>query len=169
MTGEEGFPRDRDGDVDLRDETVADWQSQIVTDLIQRCSKASGLPTEMDVRVNWDDPGADRADSGHRYQDILDTGAHLTLWAYTGLADGAPEDTVALTAGVTKRFTDEELQRTTISVGLWASDDETLGPGELAAAVEGAASVRGGPPEILITPLSMMTDQHWNALASFTS
>lgn len=164
MTGQEEFPRTGNGDVDLTDPTVADWQSDIVVDLIQRCNDAADVPVEMDARVDWDNPGGDRADSGHRYQDILDSGARLTLWAYTGLADRAPEETGALAAGIQERFTPGEVRDTTISVGLWANGDETLTPEELGAAVAAAAAVEGGPPEVLVTPLSLMTDGHWDAL-----
>lgn len=164
MTGRDGFPRTADGEVDLTDAAVTDWQSEIVTDLIQRCGEAAEIPVEMDVRVNWEDPGAGRPDSGHRYPDIYDTGAHLTLWAYSGLAGVPAESTADLAAGMKEQFSAEELSRTTLSTGLWSEGGSTQSPGDLVTAVRAAASVAEGPAEILITPLSMLTDEHWEAL-----
>lgn len=123
----------------------------------------------MDVRVSWDEPGADRSDSGHRYPDVYETGSHLTLWAYTGLAGVSPEATAELAEGMRERFSRKELTRTTLSVGLWSEDEETLSPQDLSTAVGAAASVRGGPPDILVTPLSMLSQGHWEELTALAN
>lgn len=169
MTGKNQFPRTDDHDVDVTDPTVNQWQSTIVTDLLQRCGESAGVPVEMDARVNWEDPATGRPDSGHRYQDIYDTGAHLTLWAYTGLASVAPESAADLATAMSRTYTAEENNRTTISTGLWAGDNETLSPDELVTAIGAAASASGGPREVLITPLSLITDEHWDAITTFTA
>lgn len=169
MTGQDGFPRADDGEVDLTDETVAAWQSEITTDLLHRCGESADVQTDMDVRVSWDEPGSDRSDSGHRYADVYETGSHLTLWAYTGLAGVPPEATAELAEGMRERFSRRELARTTLSVGLWSEGDETLSPQDLSTAVGAAASVRGGPPDILVTPLSMLNQEHWEDLAALAN
>ncbi|MDN6138122.1 MAG: hypothetical protein L0L74_09405 [Corynebacterium casei] len=121
MTGEDGFPRTDDDDIDTSDETVQQWQSDIVTDLISRCRSAANTEVEMDARVNWAEPGADRADSGHRYDDLLDAADHVTLWAYTGLQeDSKPKDTAKLVDALRKRYSFKELDKFTVSVGLWS-------------------------------------------------
>lgn len=168
MTGEDGFPRTDDGDIDTSDETVQQWQSEIVTGLISRCRSAANTEVEIDARVNWGEPGADRADSGHRYDDLLDAADHVTLWAYTGLQeDSKPKDTAKLVDALRKRYSFKELDKFNVSVGLWSSsnDEESAvySPSDTAKAAKAA---RRGPSSVLITPLSMMTQEHWEELES---
>lgn len=168
MTGQDGFPRTDDGDVDITDETVNQWQSQIITTMLDRCGDAASVEVEMDARVSWDEPASGRPDSGHRYQDIYDTGAHLTLWAYTGLSDVTPSATADLAHAMAEHYTREENGRTSISTGLWGQDDDGLSPEDLVTSIGAAASVPDGPPEVLVTPLSMITDAHWDAITELT-
>lgn len=168
MTGEDGFTRTDDGDIDTSDETVQQWQSEIVTGLISRCRSAANTEVEIDARVNWGEPGADRADSGHRYDDLLDAADHVTLWAYTGLQeDSKPKDTAKLVDALRKRYSFNKLSDFTISVGLWTfsddEDDAVYSPKDTAKAAKAA---RKGPSSVLVTPLSMMTQEHWDELES---
>ena len=73
----------------------------------------------MDARVQWDDLGQDRPDSGHLYDELLATGAHLTLWAYTGLREADPALTADLAGALERRFSPQQRARIAISVGLW--------------------------------------------------
>lgn len=166
MTGAAEFPRHEDGSININDDTLNDWQSQVITTVIERCVDAAAqhnVGVEMDARVNWEDPGANRHDSGHRYQDILDTGAHLTLWAYTGTGGVEASRTADLVEALGKRFDEAELARITVSVGLWGEGDEVLDEDYLAAALDG---VIGGqtPAAILVTPVSLMGPAHWDVL-----
>ncbi|WP_257158648.1 hypothetical protein [Corynebacterium cystitidis] len=155
MTDEDEFPRHENGSVNTADDTVNDWQSQIITSVIDRCQSASGNQVVMDTRVNWQAPGENRFDSGHRYNDILDTGADLTLWVYTSLSDEEPETTGAVAEGLQERFDDSELERITLSLGLWGD----LTPDQLETALEGTQGFQTS-----VTPLSLMTDEHWAVL-----
>ncbi|WIM68652.1 hypothetical protein QP027_04480 [Corynebacterium breve] len=157
MTGEKEFPRDDKGDIDTSDDILNDWQSEIITSVITRCQEASGGSVVMDARVNWDAPGENRFDSGHRYDDILDTGADLTLWTYTSLAQKDPQAIEEIAAGLKDRFGDEAAERFTLSVGLWGD----ISPKELTQSVD---SAEGFP--VSVTPLSLMTDKHWDALSN---
>lgn len=163
MTGATGFPRDA-GMIVTHDPSVTAWQSAVITAVVERCAEAAapfGTTVGMDARVNWEDPGQDRPDSGHLYAEILAIGAHLTLWAYTGLQDIDPARTADLAEAIRRRLTPEQLARTTISVGLWSEGREPMPPAHLALAFDGAAR---GTPEVLVTPLSLMRDEHWDVL-----
>lgn len=159
MTGESGFPRDDEGNIKVADDTLNDWQSRIITDVITRCHDASGVPIEMDARVDFEHPGANRFDSGHRYEDILATGSRLSLWAYAALEGEPPEAIGELIDGLRQRFNDEELARFTVSVGLWGD----ASPEEVQKSLS-----QGAGMNMSVTPLSMMTDRHWEALNKFS-
>ncbi|STC70248.1 hypothetical protein [Corynebacterium pilosum] len=155
MTGEPGFPRHEDGEVNTADDTLNDWQSGIITDVIERCKGAADSQVVMDARVNWDAPGENRFDSGHRYDDILATGADLTLWAYTSLSDEEPETVEAIAQGLRGRFDESEQERITLSLGLWGD----LTPKQLETALGATGDFHAS-----VTPLSLMTDRHWAVL-----
>lgn len=161
MTGEDGFPRTEDNSIDTAHPVLQAWQAEIIGGVLQRCSDAANLPVEMDARVNWEDPGANRAESGHNYDQILKSQHHLTLWAYTGLSGSKPESTHDLVRGIRQRFNSKALDSTTISVGLWTNNDDAYSPTDTATAVKNSA----GASSVLVTPLSMMTDKHWHALS----
>ena len=155
MTGESGFPRTADGKIDVADDTLNDWQSAIIVGVIERCQEAAGIPVEMDARVNFTEPGANRFESGHRYDDILATGADLSLWAYTALADEKPDAINDVAVGLAERFSPDELDRITVTVGLWGG----ISPREVETALQSGEGMA-----MAITPLSMMEDRHWDIL-----
>lgn len=155
MTGEPGFPRDQQGNIRVADSTLNNWQSEIITDVIQRCQNTAGIAVEMDARVNWDDPGTNRFDSGHRYEDILGTGADLALWVYTGLAHVSPTVTHDVAAKLKDRFDNRERERITLTVGLW---------GDMSHRDVKQALRSGEGFDMSLTPMSMMDDKHWEIL-----
>ena len=155
MTGEPGFPRDEQGNIRVADSTLNNWQSEIITDVIQRCQNTAGIAVEMDARVNWDDPGTNRFDSGHRYEDILGTGADLALWVYTGLAHVSPTVTHDVAAKLKDRFDNRERERITLTVGLW---------GDMSHRDVKQALRSGEGFDMSLTPMSMMDDKHWEIL-----
>lgn len=163
MTGAEGFPR-RQGRVDIEDAQVTAWLSTIITDLILHCAEAVapfGVGIEMDARVQWDDLGQDRPDSGHLYDELLATGAHLTLWAYTGLREADPALTADLAGALERRFSPQQRARIAISVGLWGPGQDPVTAASLETAVDGAAR---GVASVLVTPLSLLGKDHWRAM-----
>lgn len=170
MTGNDGFPRTAEDDIDTRDASLHQWQSDIITGLIERCGDAAGVPVEIDSRVNWDDLGEDNTDNGNLYGELLDHAGRVSLWAYMGLNDAEPGSTKQLVQRLRERFGEEELNRFTISVGLWASGDDhgsdaedaTYSAEDMRTAVDKAAA---GPGLVAVTPLSKMTQEHWDALA----
>lgn len=160
MTGAPGFPRQPDGSINTADPQLTAWQSDIITGLLDRCHQAAGVPVEMDARVNWDNPGANRDDSGHDYEKFLNAQHHLTLWAYTDIDGQRPETTAKVVKGLKKRLGTQALDNITMSVGLWARGDAPLSPADLTTSAEHS----DGASRVLVTPLSKMTDDHWKAL-----
>lgn len=150
------------------------WRSQIVAGVVADCAAQAhphGVEVDTDVRANWDDPGADRLESGHDYVELLDAGDRLTVWNYFPLNDREPGYSAEITAGLADRFSADELARITVSVGLWADgDDDAAGDSSAVLAAEAMkqaliASATNGITEVSLTPHSMMTQAHWDALA----
>ncbi len=165
MTGNEGFPHTEAGDIDIADPELQEWQVGIISTVVERCADAAddlGVAVDTDVRANWDQPGADRLDSGHSYQALFDAGDYLTIWAYYGL-DGRPADELEdLNLGLVERFSDDDLNRITLSIGLWGENsEEAVSPKELSAGME---SAERGVGNISVTPMSLMTEEHWDVL-----
>lgn len=167
-TGAPGFPRSSDGEIDTTDASVTQWQSQVISSVVSRCVTAAepfDVGVDVDVRVNWDNPGADRTDSGHLYDDLLATGANLTLWAYTGTGK-VPADAVGeIARGIRDRYDADTQRRITISLGLWGEGEETVSPDEFALSLATLAQSAGTELSILVTPVSLMEPAHWEELA----
>lgn len=169
---DEGWP-------DHVDPLLGEWRASIITDLVARCGEAAGewgTVVDMDVRANWDEPGGDRLESGHAYAALLDSGANLTVWNYFPLNDRSPEYSAEIAAGLAQRFTPEELDRVTLSVGLWTDGDDdsagaategVLAPADLEAAL--TSSIEGGARRVSVTPHSMMTEAHWDTLPEWNA
>lgn len=176
LTGREDWPRDEDGDIDADDPAVGEFRARVASDLAGRCAAAvrpHGTELDVDVRANWDEPGGDRLDSGHDYGQLLSTGAHLTIWNYFTLNDREPAYSREVTDGLSDRLSAEQLSRVTMSVGLWAgtggdrADNEdragVVSPEDMAEGV--SASLTNGVHRVSVTPASLMTHEHWEALA----
>lgn len=156
---------------------IGRWRASVVTDLVARCVEAAGehgVDVDMDVRVNWDEPGGDRLDSGHDYAALLEAGAHLTLWNYFPLNDRDPAYSEEITAGLVERFGAETVaERVTMSVGLWTDGDDDAAGARTEEALDPAAmrdgverSSTNGVTRVSVTPLSMMSGEHWEQLAA---
>ena len=95
------------------------------------------------------------------------TGIDLQLWVYIGRADKKPTDVAPLISAL--KAGGYDLSRLLISIGLWAGEADADPPGritpsQLATAVSGAEGA--GATSVNVTPYSLMTDAHWEALAS---
>ena len=151
-TGLEDWPRTNDGQPDITDATVLGWLTDKMTQFVNRCAIAAGtVPLIPDVRVNWNSPAAGRPESGHDYTKLLDAADSLQAWAY--FQTGKAETVAAFAADVEGHFPGS----VQVSLGLWGD----ITPDELAAALD---SVRTHPAGVQITPVSLLTPEHWDAL-----
>ncbi|GAA1732533.1 hypothetical protein GCM10009809_30040 [Isoptericola hypogeus] len=179
MTGAADWPRDDDGRIDHDAPEIGAWRSDVLAGLLTRVRAAlddvrDGRGTQialaMDVRVDWDDPAAGVPASGHDYEVLLRAADRLVVWAYVGPRDKSPRDVERLTAGLAAGGIDPA--RLTLSVGLWggsadADPPQAISPELMAGTVTAAAT--NGVTDVNVTPLSHLTDAHWEALAAVWS
>ena len=152
-TGLEDWPRTDDGQPDITDETVLGWLTDKMAQFVNRCAIAAGtVPLITDVRVNWDTPASGRPESGHDYTKILAVADSLQAWAY--FRTGRAETVAAFASDVEDHFPG----RVQVSLGLWGG----ITPDDMATALD---SVRTHPGGAQVTPVSMLTPEHWDALA----
>jgi hypothetical protein len=177
MTGADDWPRDAEGRIDPQATELGTWRSEVIAGLLSRMRAAlddvrggEGRQIElaMDVRANWDDPAAGSPPSGHDYRTLLEVADRLVVWIYPGRADRSAQDVTSLTAALEEGGYD--MGRLTMSVGLWEgpaatdSPQQSVPPQVMAAMV--AAASTHGVQEVNVTPLSYMSDAHWEALAT---
>lgn len=174
MTGNTDWPRTKSGAIDGNAAVLGPWRSQVLSRLLVRMRAAldqtrGGAGREIglvaDVRVNWDDPAAGRPLSGQDYPTLLSSGATLQLWAYPGRADVAGKQVERLTAGL--QAAGYDMSRFIVSVGLWQGPADTQPPGrispqEMVDALRAAGT--HGITAVNLTPYSLMTPEHWQAL-----
>lgn len=165
QTGVGDWPRTDSGDIDTRDAALLRWRAAVVTDVAARCAQAAGehgVAAEADVRAAWNELGAARPDSGHDYAQLLRRVERVTVWNYLGLVDRPPEYSAALTRGISAALGSPQMSRVTMSVGLWAQNGQVLDHQTMARALQWSAS--HGVTSVSLTPLSLMTPEHWDAL-----
>lgn len=160
-SGAEDWPRTEDGTVDTAHESLGRWRSEALASLLARVREAiapHGAELEMDVRAPVEDPAASRPLSGHDYDILLTAADRLAVWNYFGLADQSPRHG----ARIASQLAEHHPGRFTICTGLWA-EDGTLSPRELGKGLRALSSA--GAPAVAVTPLSLLTDAHWDAIA----
>jgi hypothetical protein len=173
MTGAEDWPRDDSGAVDTESPAIGAWRSRVLADLlgrvraeVQRVQGDTGktILAGTDVAVDWDNPERGRPERGGDYQILGGSVDRMMLWAYLGSEGHTPDDVRRLTAGLGSFGLD--MSQFAMSIGLWGVDDstvDTVSPETLAEAVVAAES--NGVRVVNVTPMSLMTPAHWQALA----
>ncbi|WP_143556999.1 hypothetical protein [Serinibacter salmoneus] len=179
MTGESDWPRDDGGAIDEEAAEIGAWRSQVLADLLTRMRERvapHGVALAVDVRADWEDPVRGRAQSGHDLTILGDAVDRFILWNYPGLVGRTGAESADLTAGLAAGGVDPD--RVTVSVGLWAAQGEGAGvDADLASSQSGdgvlpvaqfadavAASATSGVTAVAVTPRSLMTPGHWEAL-----
>jgi hypothetical protein len=160
-SGRADWPRTASGAIAENDVTIPDWRSRALGDLVGRAAaivRQAGSRMEMDVRVPWEDPAGDRAESGHDYDVLLTASDRLVLWNYFALQGEEPSYAADLARATQRRAAG----RFVMSIGLWARGDEVVTPEELSEAITAAAD--GGARAVAVTPTVLMTPAHWSAL-----
>ena len=175
LTGAADWPRNGDGSIDTTSSAIGEFRSEAIAKLLTRVRTAldavrdgAGRDIElaMDVRINWDDLAGGPASSGQAYRTLLGTGAMLQPWVYLGLANKQPQDVIEFTSALNSAGLDPS--RFVLSVGLWRGAANADPPGRITPdELEGAVRAAGtnGVTDVNVTPYTLMTDDHWTALA----
>ena len=161
-TGRPGFPTREDGEIDVNHPAIHRWRAESLARVTGRVSEQVAefdVPVEMDVRVNWEDPDGDRADSGHDYGLLLGSVDRLSVWNYFALGDRDPSYGAELVASLRRRFGD----RAVMSTGLWSRGGAVVSPRDMSASLGAVAAP--GAHAVSVIPASLMGEEHWQALA----
>ena len=173
MTGASDWPRTADGLPDDADPVVAAWRADVIAGLLTRMRAAlddvgggrgKQIVLAVDARINWYDPARGDLVSGHDYDVLLEAADRLVLWAYL-FGEHVPDDIGRVTAALQEAGRDMSLL--TISVGLWVPTSEDP-PGRMSTAEMAQAVAQAGThgvTHVNVTPVSLMTDDDWAALA----
>lgn len=154
------WPRTPDGSIDVTASAIVRWRSAAMAEFAQKVSaavKPFGVGVEMDVRAPIREASADRAESGHDYDLLLQSVDRLHVWEYVGLRSERSPGTRQLAQAMQTRAGD----RMSMSVGLWSQDGVIPADRFREVLTEAAA---GGVGSVSVTPASLMTNQHWAAL-----
>lgn len=171
MTGATDWPRDASGQIVASSPQVGRWRSDVLAGLLGRVRRGLDEVTgqvghrvelAVDVRVDWDKPAAGRPEAGHDYRVLSAVADRLELWAYFGTDGRDAADVGRLATAVSEVL---EPGHYTISVGLWSGEsaDGVVLPAQLGDAV--AAADAAGSDSTNVTPSSLLTPVHWQALA----
>lgn len=162
--GRTDWPRTGEGSIDADDASLGRWRTRVIRGVLERVKRAVepvGCGLDMDVRAAWDRPEVGRAESGHGYEELLTAADRLVVWNYFALVGKGPEAGTELTRALRESLGD----RFVSSTGLWAQGDGVLSPETMVQALAG--TVDAGAPEVSITPASLMSAAHWDALAAW--
>ena len=164
FSGASDWPR-KDGEINTRDPKLGEWRSEALQHLLDRNKGVipSNVALDMDVRAPWNDPGADRAMSGHDYDLLLTEASRIAVWNYNGMEPSVqPDYSEKLAESFNRRFGDN---RYVLSTGLWAEDEaNTISADDMALNLR--YSAKGGASAVSVTPASRMSDEHWKMLES---
>ena len=164
FSGASDWPR-KDGEINTRDPKLGEWRSEALQHLLDRIKGVipSNVALDMDVRAPWNDPGADRAMSGHDYDLLLTEASRIAVWNYNGMEPSVqPDYSEKLAESFNRRFGDN---RYVLSTGLWAEDEaNTISADDMALNLR--YSAKGGASAVSVTPASRMSDEHWKMLES---
>lgn len=161
-SGRSEFPRTENGEIDVDHPAVHRWRSESLARVVGRIAEQAAdfdVLVEMDVRVNWENPDGDRADSGHHYGLLLESVDRLAVWNYFALADADPGYGADLVASLRRRFGD----RAVMSTGLWGRGDAVVSPEDMGVSLQVVASA--GARAVSVIPASLMNEDHWETLA----
>lgn len=171
MTGAPDWPRHADGRIDEEAPEIGQWRSQVLADFLDRAAAVLddvGAETGkrpslvMDVLINWDHPVEGRTASGLSIPLLAEHADQLVVWAYLGIDHRTPADLEQVTAALAR--SDLPMDKLTVSVGLWEHGAPTgsISPREMAGVV--AAAGTNGITSVNVTPYTLLTPGHWNAL-----
>lgn len=153
------WPRLANGDIDTGHASIGSWRSKALASVVAKAAAAAhanGSSLDMDVRAPWQDPAADRPESGHDYTLLAAAADRLVLWNYFALNGKDPAYSGQLAKAMAARP-----GKFVISTGMWARSG-SISADDLGTAL--ADSVAGGASAVAVTPSSMLDDGDWAAL-----
>lgn len=162
-SGWRDWPRTVRGSIDVDHPTIGAWRSAMIARFVERAARvahAHGKQLFVDVRIDWDAPQNEGRRSGHDYALLLQHADRLVLWNYFGLNGTSPEYTRDI-ARYVQRY---GASRIIISYGLWADRGAVVSAADLQHAMD--AGQEGDLPHAWITPVRLMSDDHWQVITS---
>jgi biofilm PGA synthesis N-glycosyltransferase PgaC len=161
-TGHTSWPRSRFGSgIDREDPSVWEWRSARMGVFLQRVADAAhsgGKQLIVDVPVSWKDLRRHGKDSGLDYARVLRSADQIVVWNYFGVQQKDPEISQEIAHDLLQSFPPGKFF---VSVGLWSSHG-TLDPQAFQKGL--TYTMKGGAPNIWITPNELMSPSHWAAV-----
>lgn len=161
FTGNTDWPRLADGTIDRDNPSIWEWRSTFMSGFIAKAAEAAhrhGKELYVDVPVSWKDFRNNGRESGLDYSRVLRSADKIVVWNYFYL-EGLPASTSeTLSRYMSTNFPADSYY---VSLGLWGKTD-AMGAKVFSEALDG--TLRGGSKKIWVTPDSMLTNEHWNAV-----
>jgi hypothetical protein len=161
-TGQDDWPRDRDGNIRVDHPAIGTWRSAALAAFLEEAAArvhAHGVELFLDVSVSWGNLENEGREYGHHYATVLQAVDRVIVWGYTDLAGYRPTYAGEIAAYLAEHYRSSQV---ILSIGLWGQGQETMTPTTLAEAV--ASTVVTRIPHTWITPTYLMTEAHWQAL-----
>lgn len=162
-SGRRDWPRTARGAINIDHPTIGAWRSAMLARFVERAARVAHRHEKqlfVDVRIDREAPQNEGRRSGHDYALLLQHADRLVLWNYFGLNGTSPEYTRDI-AQYVQRY---GANRVIISYGLWANRGAVVSAADLQRAMD--AGQEGHLPHAWITPVQLMTDDHWQAIMS---
>jgi len=160
-TGLQDWPRTSNGGIDINNPIIASWRTDELNIFLAQvhaiCSKY-GKQFFFDVPVSLDANGTPNSDYGVQLDKMFTNVDKIIIWGYFDLDSLAPEN-LQNAASNLKQYNPD---RTIFLIGLWNKQLQAVSADKLQRAITSVQ--KGGLTNIWITPASLMTDAHWNAI-----
>ncbi len=155
------WPRTRDGRVNRDDPTIWEWRSSLMEGYIKKAAEIAHRRHKelyVDVPISWADFKRNGRDSGLDYKRVLRHADNIVVWNYFYLEGKPPSVSESVSRYLVKNLPRDSFY---VSLGLWGKN----GPMDPKTLSEGLRStIMGGVKRIWVTPDSLMTEAHWNAV-----
>ena len=163
-TGRSDWPRTPTGQIDINDQSIGDWRSYELAkwiDQAQSIAHQYGKKFFVNIALNLNNSQAPLLDYGQPLDQIQAKMDKILLWGFFDPETANPAD---LTTAVQILNENDSQDKFIFVIGLWNAQDQAISAPKLSQAI--SAVQKGGIKDIWITPASLMSASHWNALAS---
>lgn len=159
--GKKDWPRLDNGLVNIDNPSIGEWRSHEIALFLQKAraiTQKYGKELYIDASVTWGAAGDLGQRTGTRYDVLLQQADRIVLWDYFALNGYTPEYAQEI-ARVVRPL---DPKRVILSVGLWAKNNGTISPDELARALQSART--SGLTNLWVTPSLMLTPDLWGVI-----